>query len=99
MVPARPPCSPASPGSTRSTAGRVELLGQDITGMAVHRIARAGMVRTFQITQPFAKLTVHENIAVGAYQKYPDRRQSWEHARSIARQVAWSTCWPSPQRI
>ncbi|MBP6851891.1 MAG: ABC transporter ATP-binding protein [Rhodoferax sp.] len=68
-------------------SGRVELLGQDITGMAVHRIARAGMVRTFQITQPFAKLTVHENIAVGAYQKYPDRRQSWEHARSIARQV------------
>ena len=67
--------------------GRVELLGQDITGWPVHRIARAGMVRTFQITQPFAKLTVHENIAVGAYQKVPERRQAWDHARAIAQQV------------
>jgi branched-chain amino acid transport system ATP-binding protein len=67
--------------------GRVEFLGQDITGLPVHRIARAGMVRTFQITQPFAKLTVHENIAVGAYQKFHDRQQSWDHAHTIARQV------------
>ena len=48
--------------------GGVQFLGRDITGWPVHRIARAGMVRTFQITQPFARLTVHENIAVGAYQ-------------------------------
>ncbi len=45
------------------------------------------MVRTFQITQPFAKLTVHENIAVGAYQKFSQRALAWEHARSVARQV------------
>ncbi|MFO1191761.1 MAG: ABC transporter ATP-binding protein [Rhodoferax sp.] len=77
-------------------AGRVELLGQDITGMPVHRIARAGMVRTFQITQPFAKLTVHENIAVGAYQKYPDRQQSWEHAHAIARQVGMENMLTQP---
>ncbi len=68
-------------------AGRVELLGQDITGQPVHRIARAGMVRTFQITQPFAKLTVHENIAVGAYQKFAQRDLAWEHARTVAKQV------------
>ncbi len=68
-------------------AGRVQFLGRDITGLPVHEIARAGMVRTFQITQPFAKLTVHENIAVGAYQKFPDRHQAWAHAQAIARQV------------
>jgi branched-chain amino acid transport system ATP-binding protein len=68
-------------------AGSVQLLGQDITGWPVHRIARQGMVRTFQITQPFAKLTVHENIAVGAYQQFHDRSQAWEHARGVARQV------------
>ena len=67
--------------------GRVQFLGQDITGLAVHRIARRGMVRTFQITQPFAKLTVHENIAVGAYQKHASREQAWEHARTIATQL------------
>jgi len=68
-------------------AGQVEFLGRDITGLPVHEIARAGMVRTFQITQPFAKLTVHENIAVGAYQKFHDRSQAWEHARRVAEQV------------
>lgn len=68
-------------------AGRVTFQGQDITGGAVHDIARSGMVRTFQITQPFAKLTVHENIAVGAYQKFHDRSQAWEHARRVAEQV------------
>ncbi len=68
-------------------SGRVELLGQDITGLPVHQIARRGMVRTFQITQPFAKLSVHENIAVGAYQKFTRRAPAWEHARAVARQV------------
>jgi len=68
-------------------AGRVIFQGKDITGGAVHDIARSGMVRTFQITQPFAKLTVHENIAVGAYQKFHDRSQAWEHARRVAEQV------------
>jgi branched-chain amino acid transport system ATP-binding protein len=68
-------------------AGRVVFQGKDITGWPVHEIARSGMVRTFQITQPFAKLTVHENIAVGAYQKFHDRSQAWEHARRVAEQV------------
>ena len=68
-------------------AGRVIFQGEDITGWPVHEIARRGMVRTFQITQPFAKLTVHENIAVGAYQKFHDRSQAWEHARRVAEQV------------
>jgi branched-chain amino acid transport system ATP-binding protein len=67
--------------------GRVELLGEDITGWPVHRIARAGMVRTFQITQPFAKLTVHENIAVGAHQLHARRADALAHAREVAGRV------------
>ena len=74
-------------GFAPTDSGRVEFLGQDITGQPVHRIARAGVVRTFQITQPFAKLTVHENIAVGAYQKFAQRGAAWEHARAVAQQV------------
>jgi len=83
-------------GFLPANAGRVELLGRDITGQPVHKIARAGMVRTFQITQPFARLTVHENIAVGAYQKFSDRTQAWEHARAIARQVGMEPMLEQP---
>ena len=67
--------------------GKVTFQGKVITGWPVHDIARSGMVRTFQITQPFARLTVHENIAVGAYQKFHDPSEAWEHARRIADQV------------
>jgi branched-chain amino acid transport system ATP-binding protein len=74
-------------GFHRADAGQVSLMGQDITGLPVHRIARLGMVRTFQITQPFAKLNVHENIAVGAYQKFPEREQAAAHASRIAAMV------------
>ncbi len=77
-------------------AGRVKFLGRDITGLAVHEIARAGMVRTFQITQPFAKLTVHENIAVGAYQKFSNRAQAWAHAQAIAEQVGMAHMLAQP---
>ena len=77
-------------------AGKVTFDGQDITGWPVHRIARAGMVRTFQITQPFAKLSVHENIAVGAYQKFPRREQAWEHARAVAQQVGMGALLDQP---
>jgi branched-chain amino acid transport system ATP-binding protein len=77
-------------------AGRVTFLGRDITGLPVHEIARAGMVRTFQITQPFAKLTVHENIAVGAYQKFSDRARAWAHAQAIAEQVGMAHMLAQP---
>lgn len=67
--------------------GRVEFKGQDITGRAVHDIARMGMVRTFQITQPFAKLTVLENIAVGSHQHHAKRSDALAHARQVAQRV------------
>lgn len=74
-------------GFQKINAGKVEFRGEDITGQPVHAIARRGMVRTFQVTQPFARLTVHENIAVGAYQQFPRRDEAWEHARRIGRQL------------
>jgi len=70
--------------------GRVDFMGQDITGMKVHDIARLGMVRTFQITQPFAKLTVLEIIAVGSHQLHARRADALAHARTVAQQVGIS---------
>ena len=77
-------------------AGQVSFMGQDITGLPVHQIARRGMVRTFQITQPFARLSVHENIAVGAYQKFAHPREAWAHARQVAQQVGMESMLGQP---
>jgi branched-chain amino acid transport system ATP-binding protein len=53
-------------GFTRPTAGRIVLEGRDITGWAPHRIARDGLVRTFQLCRPFRAMTVRENLEVAA---------------------------------
>ena len=64
--------------------GSVSFDGADITGLPVHQICERGLVRTFQIVQPFAGLTVLENIAVGSHRVYARRRDALAHAREIA---------------
>jgi branched-chain amino acid transport system ATP-binding protein len=51
-------------GQIKPTAGSITFDGQDITGLAPHRIARRGLVRTFQLSAEFTKLTVLENLLV-----------------------------------
>jgi branched-chain amino acid transport system ATP-binding protein len=74
-------------GFHKPDGGRITLQGHDITGMAPHRICAAGMVRTFQITQPFARISVRENIMVGAYFRTADRHEAANLAEAVASQV------------
>jgi branched-chain amino acid transport system ATP-binding protein len=74
-------------GFHRPDAGTVAFDGKAITGLAPHRICAAGMVRTFQITQPFAGISVRENIMVGAYFRTADRRLAAREAEAVAAMV------------
>ncbi|MEM1583529.1 MAG: ABC transporter ATP-binding protein [Nitrososphaerota archaeon] len=49
-------------GVLKPDSGKIYFLGKDITGWPSHKIYREGFVRTFQIPQPFLKLTVLENV-------------------------------------
>ena len=49
-------------GLVPPTSGRIWFDGSDITRMPVHVRARAGLGRTFQITNLFARLSVEENL-------------------------------------
>jgi ABC-type branched-subunit amino acid transport system ATPase component len=51
-------------GLERPDSGRVVFQGRDITGLAPHRVAALGLVRTFQIVREFRSLTVLENLLV-----------------------------------
>jgi branched-chain amino acid transport system permease protein len=51
-------------GVSLPDAGTVELFGQDITGWSIDRVARRGMVRSFQDVRVFANLSVFENVAM-----------------------------------
>ena len=77
-------------GFLEPDAGSVSFLGQDVTGLAPHRICRLGMTRTFQIVQPFAGQTVRENIAVGSHLHRAQRKAALAHAESIALRVGLS---------
>jgi branched-chain amino acid transport system ATP-binding protein len=70
-------------GFIRPDSGQVRFAGADVTGLRPDRIAASGMVRTFQITQPFAGLTVAENIRVGAFLRTADSRAATAAAREV----------------
>ena len=53
-------------GHYRADAGEVRFAGKDLVLVPAHRIARAGIARTFQIPRPFAHLTVRDNVALAA---------------------------------
>jgi branched-chain amino acid transport system ATP-binding protein len=53
-------------GALAPDGGRVVFGGRDVTGASPDRIARAGMVRTFQLMRPFGSMTVLENVGLAA---------------------------------
>jgi branched-chain amino acid transport system ATP-binding protein len=74
-------------GFLEPSEGRIVYDGADIAGEPPHRLARRGIARTFQIVQPFAGLTVRENIAVGAHLSRPRRADALAAAGEVARAV------------
>jgi branched-chain amino acid transport system ATP-binding protein len=70
-------------GFYRPDSGTVFFKGENITGLRPHQICRLGVTRTFQITQPFANLTVLENVKIGAYSRIPSSREATQEALRI----------------
>jgi branched-chain amino acid transport system ATP-binding protein len=52
-------------GSAADWSGDVRFHGRSLRGLRPYRIGRLGIARTFQIAQPFAQMTVLENVVVG----------------------------------
>ena len=53
-------------GFDKPNDGSWSFEGKDLGGMAAHRVARRGMVRTFQLTKALSRLTVLDNMRLGA---------------------------------
>jgi branched-chain amino acid transport system ATP-binding protein len=74
-------------GFLKPSDGTVRYSGEDVTGEPPHRLARRGIARTFQIVQPFAGLTVRENIRVGAHLHHRAREAALAAAEKVAHEV------------
>ena len=53
-------------GFDQPDSGHWRFEGRDLTGVPAHKVARFGMVRTFQLTKSLARLTVLDNLKLGA---------------------------------
>jgi len=61
-------------GFLKPTRGKILFREQEITGLEPHRIARRGIVRTFQSTKVFPGLTVLQGVRAGCHQRV---QSSW----------------------
>jgi neutral amino acid transport system ATP-binding protein len=53
-------------GFDEVTAGSFRFKGQELKGVPAYKVARKGLVRTFQLTKALSKLTVIDNMKLGA---------------------------------
>jgi branched-chain amino acid transport system ATP-binding protein len=74
-------------GLLRPTSGRVELDGVDITGQPPFRRTRAGIGRTFQVSNVFPLLPVQENVRLAAEASIGGTMRIWRRATRVREAV------------
>ena len=73
-------------GYQRPSAGIIRFGGRQITGLRPYQICRRGIGRTFQIVQPFAEMSVEDNVVTGLLFNR-ERPNSVKDAREEARGI------------
>jgi branched-chain amino acid transport system ATP-binding protein len=93
-----------------ATSGRLCFNGEDVTGQRPHQSALRGLSRTFQIVQPFPRMSVLDNVAAGALfagraaSQAQARDEAMEHLRfvglaALANEPASTLTLPSRKRL
>jgi branched-chain amino acid transport system ATP-binding protein len=83
-------------GTFPPTAGSIQFQGQEIAGLAAHRIINRGVGRTFQIPRPFRRLTIFENVELAGY--FGQGRQSRARADEAAERALAMVGLPTDRR-
>ena len=74
-------------GLYKPTSGKIDLEGEDITGLDSHNLFHKGLLRTFQIAHPFPTLSVFENLMmVPGNQLGENIINSWVRRRQIRKE-------------
>ncbi|MFC3338866.1 ABC transporter ATP-binding protein [Paracandidimonas soli] len=69
-------------GAIRPSAGKVLFNGVNVTGWSPHKLLRAGMARSFQITNLFFDMSVRENLRLASQILEPAGKAWWPLSRS-----------------
>ena len=78
-------------GALQPDEGVIQFDGCDVTAMPMHRRARIGLVRSYQITSIFKRLSVLDNIALAVQARTGSSFRFWQPARSDSERYAQAT--------
>jgi len=67
--------------------GDVVFDGRRLVGLKPHAICQVGLARTFQIVRPFPRLSVLDNVKIGALGRHPHMAAAAEQARAVIARV------------
>ncbi|MEP9375172.1 branched-chain amino acid ABC transporter ATP-binding protein/permease [Aquabacter sp. CN5-332] len=70
-------------GMFKPDAGEIRLAGVRIDGLSPHQVCAKGLSRSFQITNLFPTLSLHENLRLGVQATHARRFDPWTDASSI----------------
>ena len=85
-------------GDLAATAGKVFFEGHDVTALMPEARAELGLARTFQVPQTFERMSVLENVMIGAFLRTPRRHEAEAKARAVLDRVGMSRLADSPAR-
>jgi branched-chain amino acid transport system permease protein len=74
-------------GFVRPDEGEVRLDGRVITGTRPDQICAAGVGRTFQVVKPFRRMTVLDNVVVGAFVHASSEADARQRAQEAVKRV------------
>lgn len=77
-------------GMFRPSGGSIRLDGSEIAGLEPHAITRAGIGRSFQITNLFPGLSVEENVRLAVQARHAAQFSPWRDALAV-REIADDT--------
>jgi ABC-type branched-subunit amino acid transport system ATPase component/ABC-type branched-subunit amino acid transport system permease subunit len=77
-------------GFFEPTAGEVLINGRNMAGLKPHEVCAAGVGRTFQIMRPFMRMSVAENVVVGAFVRASTDEEAYRLAQEAIEKVGLS---------
>ncbi len=77
-------------GFLKPDQGEVKVYGRETVGMKPHQICALGVGRTFQVMRPFLRMSVAENVVLGAYVATDDDEEAKRLAADAVARVGLS---------
>jgi branched-chain amino acid transport system ATP-binding protein len=70
-------------GTYLPDSGAILFEGENIEGKTDYQVCQKGICRTYQLMKPFNKLTVMENVLVGAFNKIEKKKLAKEFSLDL----------------